>query len=286
MKKLISALLSLIIVMSTIAVPAMAKDNITVELDGREIIFDVQPQIINERTMVPLRAIFEALGASVEWNQENQMVTSVKGDKRIILVINNPAMLINGKSVVLDTPACVVDDRTLVPVRAISEAFDLYVEWDNTTRKVLISSKPFTSEYYTLKNDIIRNGEYNADGEYYSLLDFGDDYSYFITYNSEEDYISVLHGVTSDSGTKSEFWLNLTNGELPITMLEIKFSDGDKYNLWFEYENGNRKMLSYSTMPSYLLESALNLYDTMMKAVEMHAQQFSTVTLADFGIYY
>lgn len=73
--------------------------------------------------MVPLRAIFEALGATVDWNDATQTVTSTKGNTTISLTINNPTMYVNGTSVALDSPACLVGARTLVPVRAISEAF-------------------------------------------------------------------------------------------------------------------------------------------------------------------
>lgn len=77
--------------------PVMAKDNITVELDGKEIVFDVQPQLINDRTMVPLRAIFEALGATVAWDQSTKTVISTKGETVIVLTIDNPIMKVNGE---------------------------------------------------------------------------------------------------------------------------------------------------------------------------------------------
>lgn len=141
MKKLISALLSLVM-MATIAVmPVMAEDNIKVTLDGKEIQFDVQPQIINERTMVPVRAIFEAFGATVEWDQTTQTVTSKKGDITISLGIDNPTMIVNNKKVELDQPACIIDERTLVPVRAISEAYDLNVDWKQETKTVVLTAK-------------------------------------------------------------------------------------------------------------------------------------------------
>ena len=98
------------------------------------------PQIINDRTMVPLRAIFEALGASVEWNQETKTVTSTKGDTTIKLTIDSNTMYVNDNAVTLDSPACVVNDRTLVPVRAISEAYKTKVDWNGDTRTVTISS--------------------------------------------------------------------------------------------------------------------------------------------------
>jgi len=118
--------------------PVMANANIKVKLGGELIKFDVKPQLINDRTMVPLRAIFEALGAKVEWNGETQTVTATKKDTTISLTINDATMLVNGEAVTLDSPACLVDGRTLVPVRAVSEAFNLKVDWSGNTNTVMI----------------------------------------------------------------------------------------------------------------------------------------------------
>jgi len=129
------------VLFSVVVTTAMAGDNIKVKIGGEPVNFDVQPQLINNRTMVPLRAIFEALGATVDWNGETQTVTSTKGDTTISLTINNPVMTVNGAEVTLDSPACLVDGRTLVPVRAISEAFNLPVEWVDSTKTVKIKKK-------------------------------------------------------------------------------------------------------------------------------------------------
>ena len=122
----------------------MANGAITVKINGQQIEFDVQPQIINGRTMVPLRAIFEVLGASVDWTADTQTVTSIKGNTTISLTINNPAMYVNGVGVTLDSPACLIGGRTLVPVRAISEAFRSIVEWDSTNNTVSIRTSHIT----------------------------------------------------------------------------------------------------------------------------------------------
>ena len=136
-KKVLCLILTVLMAISTTG-SVMASDNIKVRLGGKLIDFDVQPQLINDRTMVPLRAIFEALGATVDWNGDTQTVTSTKGNTTIKLAINNPTMYVNDEPITLDSPACLVDGRTLVPVRAISEAFNLKVEWDGATKTVCI----------------------------------------------------------------------------------------------------------------------------------------------------
>lgn len=142
MKKIASLLLAMLLLIGVIT-PVMANNNITVKIDGQQISFDVQPQLINGRTMVPLRAIFEALGATVDWNNDTQTVTATKGGTTISLTINNPTMYVNGAAVTLDSPACLVGGRTLVPVRAISEAFGTKVDWDGNNSTVLISSSNY-----------------------------------------------------------------------------------------------------------------------------------------------
>ena len=140
----------------TAVIPVMAENNIKVRLGDELIKFDVQPQLINNRTMVPLRAIFEALGATVDWNGDTQTIISTKEDTTISLTINDPTMYVDGKPVKLDSPACLVNGRTLVPVRAISEAFNLKVDWDNSTKTVLIKKTvSVVSEEFMMLTDLI-----------------------------------------------------------------------------------------------------------------------------------
>lgn len=139
MKKVFGSLLTAAVTVSSLAPCVMAND-VKVSIDGKYLTFDVPPQIINDSTMVPLRTIFESLGASVEWDQSTRTVTSKKNDTTIVLTIDNPIMYVNSRQVVLETPACIIDERTLVPVRAISEAYGTNVEWDNSTRTVIITT--------------------------------------------------------------------------------------------------------------------------------------------------
>lgn len=141
MKNIKKVLCLILTVLSlTGATTATANNDIVVKIDGRQIDFDVPPLLINDRTMVPLRAIFEAIGATVYWNENTQTVTSVKEGTVIILTINDPQMYVNGSSVTLDSPACVVNNRTLVPIRAISEAFNIGIDWDGTANTVVITT--------------------------------------------------------------------------------------------------------------------------------------------------
>ena len=115
-------------------------NNVTVVLNDYALTFDQPPIIIDGKTLVPLRAIFEALGATVDWNNDTQTVTSNKGNTAIRITIGDNKLYVNNNVTVLDVPAQIVNDRTLVPVRAISEAFGCNVDWNGETKTVSIST--------------------------------------------------------------------------------------------------------------------------------------------------
>ncbi len=116
----------------------LPSDRIPVYLNNKEICFDVDPVIIEGRTLVPMRAVFEALGAVVSWNSETETVTAKKGDTTITVQIDSDTMRKNNQIISLDVPARIYYNRTLVPVRAVSEALDAVVKWDNNERAVYI----------------------------------------------------------------------------------------------------------------------------------------------------
>ena len=110
-----------------------------VYLNGQKLNFDVEPIIEEGRTLVPLRAIFEAIGANVQWEQSTQTVKAVKGSTEVILKIGSLQPAVNGKIWSLDVPAKIVRDRTLAPLRFVGEAFGGQVEWEEATRTIKIS---------------------------------------------------------------------------------------------------------------------------------------------------
>jgi len=113
---------------------------ISVVLDGRLLKFDVPPQIINGRTLVPLRAICEELGASIDWVANTKTVTATKDDIVIVLTIGNSSPKINGRLVSIDQPGIIVDGRTLVPLRFVAESFGVKVDWNGNEKIVTITS--------------------------------------------------------------------------------------------------------------------------------------------------
>ena len=119
--------------------PPAPDSTISVYINGTKIQFDQPPILDNGRTLVPLRAIFEALGAEVSWDSNTQTVTAIKGSTQISLQIGSTQLYVNGKVTTLDVPAKLINSSTLVPVRAVSEAFGCKVDWDQDTQTVLIT---------------------------------------------------------------------------------------------------------------------------------------------------
>lgn len=139
MKKILKNLgLVLIAASLMLSITAFAANDISVRINGEPLSFDVPPQLINDRTMVPLRTIFEALGAQVDWNSTTRTVTATRGDTVVVSTIGSKTMYINGSARTMDVAPVIVNDRTLVPARFVAEAFDCYVEWEGSTRTVYI----------------------------------------------------------------------------------------------------------------------------------------------------
>ncbi len=110
------------------------------QLDGTPVETDVPPIIEEGRTLIPARALFEAMGATVAWDNEARMVTVAMGNYKVQLFIDSTSAFVNGSRRMLDVPARIVDSRTLIPVRFVAEELQCSVDWDHETRTVLVDS--------------------------------------------------------------------------------------------------------------------------------------------------
>lgn len=137
MKKIVSVLIAAVVLLSATFVYAQ---DVSVYLNGARLEFDVEPRIINDRTMVPMRKIFEALGAIVTWDGATQTVTGKKGDVVVNVSIDSKVLFKNGSPTSLDVAPVLIDGRTLVPLRAVAESFDCKVDWDGTKQRVDIAT--------------------------------------------------------------------------------------------------------------------------------------------------
>ncbi len=117
-------------------------EEILVRINGEYADFDQPPVIINDRTMVPMRKIFEAMGIEVHWDADTRTVSAVRDNISIKMVVDTNIIYqtIDGteKEITIDVPAQIVGDRTMVPARAIAESFLASVNWDAPTRTVIV----------------------------------------------------------------------------------------------------------------------------------------------------
>ena len=138
MKKLSFLILALFIL--TLSPKFVSARQVEIYLDGQKIETDVAPRIVKDRTLVPIRFISESLGYKVDWDNDARKVL-IDGESSISLTIDQKNMLVNGKSVSLDVAPTIIEDRTMVPLRAISEAFGLFVDWDHENYRVILERR-------------------------------------------------------------------------------------------------------------------------------------------------
>ena len=148
--KILSLVLTLSILLSVVSFGGInvsaVENEVIVVLNGETLSFDVPGRLIGGRTMVPLRGIFEALGATVEWDGPTQTVTSTRGDDTVKLTIGKSELYKNDKlHYTMDVVPVIIEEagasRTLVPVRAVAESFGCVVDWDGTTRTAILTSE-------------------------------------------------------------------------------------------------------------------------------------------------
>ena len=218
MKKILSLLLAVGLVLS-LATLAFANENeISVYVEGQKVSFDVPPQTINDRTMVPIRAIFEVMGATVNRDNESQTAICTKDNTVVKMTLNSKTEYINDVPYEMDVAPVIVDNRTLAPARYVAEAFGYFVNWDGNTKSVLIN-----------KTSTIK------DGTKENPYEFGDKVS--ITFWDTYDFEA-----TKAAG-KYEFTLNKL---MSPKDMETKFNDSSysyDSNRW--YLNGNIVLNDY-----------------------------------------
>jgi ABC-type Fe3+-hydroxamate transport system, periplasmic component len=124
---------------------AAATKSVKVSLDGRALSLESQPVIVNGRTLVPYSNLVSALGGKATWNETSKTVTATAGNVTVKLTIGSKTATVNGNSVTLDVAPTILNQRTYVPLRFISEAFGKWVSYDKTTGVSITSKKTITT---------------------------------------------------------------------------------------------------------------------------------------------
>ncbi len=208
MKKIAISILLLTIFILPLYAEIISNHDIKIIIDNEDVTDEVKTLIIDGRTMVPLRMISERLGADVKWNEDTRSVDIKKENSKLRLFIDNRVIRYNdGLDYQLsDVKPIIVNDRTFVPLRLISNALNISISWDEDRRAVIINSKEAggISEFYTSKFSSIDNGytinsrlKIKVDTEYQDLekrlflldKDSGKGFIVSRTFNDTFDYI-------------------------------------------------------------------------------------------------
>ncbi|QHI72912.1 copper amine oxidase N-terminal domain-containing protein [Aminipila terrae] len=172
----------LIFVLLLVLVPITSfAGNINVLVDNSKVNFLSDPIIKNGTTLVPMRQIFEALGAKVEWVPESKQVKANLNSTTIILTIGSNTAQVSGSNVKLSACPEIINGNTYVPPRFIAESLGAKVEWDNQTKTVVITTKnkdysnwvPYsTSNLKTLWSNIMSGDVVYYNGQYLASPSF------------------------------------------------------------------------------------------------------------------
>jgi len=236
-KNFLYTLLIILIISSALILQVFSKDVIKVFYNNSQMSFDVPPTSVNGRILVPVKAIFEKLGATVEWDGSTKTVIAIRGNTVIELKIDSKYALVNGKKVELDAPLKAIKGRTFVPIRFVSENLGAKVDWDSTNKIVKITYDP--NDISNVPEDKIRNGKdkyiwdngTSYDGEWDNNKVNGEG---TLTYANGDKYVGNFvsskksgNGIYtwSNGDSFSGNWLN----DKMSGQGTYKFKNGDKY---------------------------------------------------------
>ncbi len=143
-------LLCMAAAMLMFAVPVAAEGNITVFSNGNEVAD--KGIIIDGRTMVPVRGVFEYMGYTVDWDGETKTATLTSSDKATVITLTGGKtdFTVNDKTITPDVPQQIVDGRFMLPLRAVGEAVDAKVEWDSDTKTAYVADNSAAEETTSL----------------------------------------------------------------------------------------------------------------------------------------
>jgi uncharacterized protein YkwD len=230
MKKFICVLMVMTLFASAFVYADTSDENtseIRVLIDNVAVEFYVPPQIVSGRTLVPMRAIFEALGATVDWDSATQTVTALtRWEQTVILTVGSTEISVDGSLSQMDIAPIIQNGRTLVPARFVAQALGYEVHWDSINSNVLINTNPFirlNPQPVTLTDETI------------SLRDLG---SWIIHYLDSGGISDLEREVVRITNVKRE-----QHGVAPLVICEVlsaaaRFKSQEMYDLeYFGHES-------------------------------------------------
>ena len=132
--KLTHILASSLVIAAAMTATAFANETVKLTINGASVGSEVPPQIINGHTMVPVRTIFEGVGARVSWDADTKTITGKKGSTIVTMQVDSNIVTVDGESKTIEAAPVIIDGRTLAPVRYVAEAFGGRVDWNPDTK--------------------------------------------------------------------------------------------------------------------------------------------------------
>lgn len=222
------------------AMPAMnayGSDDIKIIVDGEEVSFegDQSPVIENGRTLVPFRAVFEKMGAEVKWFSDIKLCEASLGQLTVGIHIDSTEVVLgDGMSVESDVPAKIMNGRTMVPLRVLSEGIGAEVEWDGETKTVTINTPETDEAPSSVEYEMLQGGGDNMDTGFYIDFEYPSvtsDYTMAKTLN-ENIYNDIFEAVdkTLDSydGDKKSMNIKCSITENDSGILSLKYLADDE----------------------------------------------------------
>lgn len=211
MKKLFKALfLSVFIVLAMSCIQVFGLELISVYLNGQVLAYDdVQPQIINNRVMVPIRKTADYLGYTTDWNSTTETMTFTKGNRKIVHVMRSNVIYVDGQAITFDTPSQNIQNRTVMPVRMLAEATGANVDWDNAARRVIITTNsPKVVNVTTSK----------------SVAAVGETVTFTVTANGDTDRVKIIDTVDNSLINESSTYTTNADGSRVFTLPWVPYS--------------------------------------------------------------
>lgn len=215
---------------------AYASSGISVSYNGKTLAFDQEPIVKNNRTLVPLRAIFEAMGLTVLWNPTTQSVSAYNDEITIGLQIGNNSAVLNSKNygsidVFLDVEPQIINGRTLVPVRFIGESSGADVSWISSTNTVVINKTG--DRYFGDDSGAIDNVNYIYRGYISKSSGLADGFG-SLTYSNNSSFVGTFkNGLQEGQGTFTYYDGSEYVGQFVAGMREGQgtnyYANGDVY---------------------------------------------------------
>jgi len=162
MSKLKAIIFFAIVFVCLMGITSFASDDIKLYINGEAVKSDVNPVVINNRTLVPVRSIFEKLGADVTWIGSKKQVIIKSNSVRIVLNVDKTRAYVGDKPVELDVAPTIINSRTVIPVRFVSEILGYDVKWESKTNSVHINTPKYDDEDPIIQKVSVKKNAYSS----------------------------------------------------------------------------------------------------------------------------